>query len=100
LSTTPVQVKPIRIIAQPALGTPHLPCRTEYTFSEPSAPIPALNSGVRVRATLIGEDQDMILEHDEEIADFLSIPSFGIPLITEDRGVTPQGQEQLFAKAG
>jgi hypothetical protein len=44
---------------------------------------------------LVGEEDDCIAKHDEDVADFFAVALAALALIAKDIGITPQAKEAV-----
>ena len=71
--TSPVQEQGGRKLLYPPFRTPHLFGGVAYSSLVPATPILLYVAGVGELAALVTEDNDVIFENDEKIAELLSI---------------------------
>jgi hypothetical protein len=87
------------MVADPALGTPHLPSAFPNCTFEPAAPVQACVACGGVRAILVGEEEDVPSEGDNEVAELLPFRLRPCSLIAEEVWPTPEAKERLSAQA-
>jgi hypothetical protein len=88
LRAGPVEEEPVGELANPTLGAPHLLGRPHDRLAEPPAPVDGEVAGVGEGADLVGKDEDVVAEDDQEVADLLALPAGH--LVPADAGVAPQ----------
>jgi hypothetical protein len=94
LGTTPVKVDAIRIISYPSFGTENLIGRLLYRSLIPPSPIEKFVISFGKLAGFIRENNDVVAEHNQEIAQFLAVTYRVVPsLITVQVGVTPKPEK-------
>ncbi len=72
LRASRVKKKSLRVVFDPSLSTPDLFCRIANSPPEPPLPVDLLIVPGRVGAVLIRKDNDMVLEHHQEVCDLLA----------------------------
>ena len=88
-------------MAEPTFGSPYLVCRFLDGVSEPSLPVKRDVSRVCKPAVFVGEDDNVLIKNDEEVANLFAVPSgLWFSLVSVNSGVTPQGHEGLATKPG
>ena len=86
----------VRVLPDPPLSPPHLVRRFLHRPLEPPAPVLGQVPAVRERAVLVGEYDDVVLEHDEQVADLLAVAL--TTLVPVDVRVAPKRQECAVAQ--
>src|SRR4051812_20331985 len=87
--TGPVEVQAVRKLANPAFSSPRLVSRSLDGFSEPAPPSDLQITQLRKCAILIGKDDHVIPEYDEQICHFLPVPLPFLFLVTVNPGIAP-----------
>src|SRR6266851_7697158 len=91
LRASGVEKEPLRVGFDPSLSTPDLLCRFLYSTFEPSPPVEFLIVSSRIGTVFVGKNDDVVFEHDEEIANFLAyFCCWSIQLVTVDSSITPE----------
>ncbi len=91
LRASGVEEEPLRVGFDPAFSTPYLLCRFLYSMVELSPPVEFLIISMRIDTVLVGKNDDVVLEHYEEIANFFAyFCGWRIQLVTVDSSMTPE----------
>jgi len=99
LSALRVQKESIAEAANPSFRTPHLIGTGLHRSLEPARPTPLGVWRPRIETMLVGKNDDVVLENDEKIADFLSVRLRADALVSVDGRVASQGQKCPVAKS-
>ena len=83
-----VEKQPTRVRADPPLGAPRLLGTLPHGPLEPPSPVGQVVTGIRERAVLVGEHDDVVAEDDEEVGNlFPFVGRASEPLVPEDAGI-------------
>src|SRR5579863_6644002 len=94
-----IEKETIRVSSNPSLRSPHLLCRSLHGAAEPSRPIEIEVAGVWKGAIFVGEENDIVPENDEQVADFLAMSTIDCALVSVDTGIAPERQKRPFAQS-
>jgi len=84
----------MRVLLQPPLSAEYLLCRFENRFPDPARPSQFHSQFWLVLAVLIRKDDDMFIECNKEIANFLALGIARVRrLISVDAGIAPEPEE-------
>ena len=93
-----VEKEAVWVVPDPPLGAPHLVRRLLDGLPEPPAPVPYQVAAVGESAVLVRENDDVVLELDEQVADLLAVALPRTLLVPVDARVAPQRQEGAVAE--
>src|SRR5512146_3000056 len=92
--TASIEKEAIGVLADPSLGAPDFSRRFEHCSPEPTPPPEWQIPGFGKPALLVREDEDVWVEDDQEVTDFLTVPARGDSLIAVNASVTPEREER------
>ena len=86
-----IEKEAFRVLSNPSFGSPHLFCGCKNCPTIPTSPILLDVAAVWKYARLVGKDDDVVLEDNEEITDFFPIAAdTSFPLIAIYTGKAPK----------